>query len=213
MKRRNYKRRRAPSKLSKPAAKAVKAIVKRALDTAIEDKYVTSDNGIGQTVTTIGLGPSSMTVPSLGNATNQRIGNKIRVKSASFKFYIQPPAGENCMYRFIVFQWKSTDPVAPVLTDILQINSATGLVDINSHYVTNFTKDHKILVDRTFDASSVNGNRRHHIVVRKGFAPQWQFNAGTTVQEYAFYTIHLSDSAGLPNPYLLIEQRLTYEDA
>lgn len=208
-KRRYYKK-----KLSGTEKKQVKTIVKRTLNSNLEEKHISANSGI------VGVSDTPTTyttvLPIQGQLIDERIGNKIKLKSFLCKYtvYLQDPSN---VVRVIIFQWKSNSfgvPTPPA-SQILQVTSPyPWLSQINQDTRQNV----KILYDKTHTMQ--NGGPlqiTRSVNLRKFAITNYECVSAAlgsnNLQKGEIFLLLVSDSALAPNPTFVWRFMLKYTDA
>lgn len=206
--------RRRTGKLAPKTRKAVKAIVKRALDVAQEDKWY-HDTFLSTAIDTTPI-LTMLTFPPLGTSVNARIGDTIMAKSLQCLAVISPefdPTGlldTNTGFRFIIGQWKDRQPATPTAANILL--PLAGTARVTSPYNPLFSQSYHIVYDRLINFNQSYGN----VAINKtftNFTKKLESNAATSIGLNQFFWIAVSESDTVDHPNIQVEFQLKYQDA
>lgn len=125
------------SKRQKEIVKLANRVVKKTLNSKVEVKYM-YQSGTGQSVgqshttagptTASGHWTSALTVPSQGTASNQRIGDKVRIKFFQINFAFTPLVNtSNAKHlKFMLVRFRAPNPVV----DIYKVINPNQAIDV-----------------------------------------------------------------------------------
>lgn len=159
-KKRYRKRYKAKAPLSHRQVKAISKIANKQIHKNSECKVITGSLS-GAFVDSVGgmYGPSSQSVPmpAQGNASNQRIGDEIMLKSVSLRGFIDCKQVDNNHVRIVVVQDLQNNATALAHTDVFE-TSGTGDEGLVSFYKVNPTRKFKVLSDLMYEWDSNNAS-------------------------------------------------------
>jgi len=127
------------SKRLKEIAKIANRVVKKTLNSNVEVKYMYQSGtgqSVGQTHTTAGPTTASghwtsaMTVPNQGAASNQRIGDKVRIKFFQINFAFTPLVNtcNSKHLKFMVVRFRAPNPVVSI-ANVINPNQAIDVAN------------------------------------------------------------------------------------
>lgn len=210
--------------LSAKQKSQVKSIVTRASETKISTPTLNfSSGGLGVFITPPIL--AEMPLPAQGNTDGQRVGDRLMLKSLTFKttFIVDPLAAvPGVITRLIIFQWHpSTSTGVPTASSILLTDPIGGVISVRSSYSWDNRSMFTILTDRTYScvkdsnlASGYvtrDGYFQNTIVVRKFRKPVQYFAASSTLATNTIWVLGISDQA-VRGTAAIMTGRLTYTD-
>lgn len=208
--RRRNRRRRFNRKYKGTGYTMMKKVAQKVFNKNAEVKYTIDHTAGSINIDTTGT-IAQVATPTLGTSVNERTGNEIRIRSIQFKGSVVAGDATNFV-RFIIFQWKSRSPTAPVITDIL--DSTVGGLYYNNLYNKTLGSSFKILYDKMWAVNSDgNDNRPFHALITKGFDRRCEFNSGTTLGHNTIWWLAVSDSAIGDHPQMNFALRMNYNDA
>lgn len=171
--------------------------VKKLVEEPIEHKHFTEPLRGLHTSSTPSL--TDMTLIGVGGASNDRIGNKIQLKSLSYKIRIQLDDATNYV-RMVLFQWHPDNNIyVPSWDDIMQF-SFGGLpvdqCDRQSPYLTTQgnTRQFRILMDREFWLDGDDTSICAQGFINKGFKKTISYSDLNALGCDHIYLLMVSDS-------------------
>lgn len=207
-----YKRfsKKSSGKVNPNWSKKVRAVVKRQLNRAIEQKHVSYTQAA--TPTTSGVVTKLFQI-NQGVGEDERVGNAVRLKKLHVRsiYYNSASATNSTLVRSIYFMDKRQDyATAPTVTMVLESAS------MNANYAINYNKRFKILSDRT---TALHPNFSGQIIEKQvnmtlnlRDAEQLYDDATTSLTKNGIYRLTISNQAtNIPN--LVGFTMLKYSDA
>lgn len=194
--------------LNKVEKKQVKSIVNRTINTRSETKhYNTYDSGTAvQNVVSI----TDLCPITQSNADTGRDGDQLELYNFQMNYALEGGDATNIV-RVMIFQWK--DDSVPLDTDILfNIANVPWLsfthVDKKQLFTVLYDRKHSLCLN---GANGVQ-NHRIHLYGKKLGRKKIQYQGGTTTGMNKLYLLRVSDSAGLPDPFMYHHTRIQYKD-
>lgn len=150
-----------------------------------------------------------------GSAYNQRVGDKMRFKSAHISFTAIPGDSVNVL-RLIVYQWHPLSTgSAPVPSSVLS-NVSNAYAAISQYNVTN-NQDFSILYDKSWNLNGYNNAQITKNVWIKGgkfLDRNIHFQAGSsTIKKNGIFALWISDSSAASHPQVIAVIRTRFTDA
>lgn len=222
------RRRRRGKKVGK-VAKKVRSYVKKAISRRLEDKFIQEDappaNPISST-TGVGYCLSSTTQTVQGTGSNNRVGDKIRMKNLEIRLHM---AGTSATYdtafRIFLIRFKDPQGVNLAVSDFMVNNAGVGID--RPVYPKPLLDRVDIMMDRVYTIKAlgnVTADVAHRLVtIRKRldmvqtFLRNTTSTTGTAIEKNSIWLwiVGMADSAGVASRTQLVDLQwsLTYEDA
>lgn len=212
-----FKRRRRYNRNKKPIPKAVRAYVKRSIDSNIENKFgAQTFPSVTPAEWVLNSTPRFDLLNGLfkGTDRNQRIGNRVKNKSLEIAFYLKAPANTVTTYRLILIKQHQPRFLAPAVADLFTTTANYHLAPIDLNY-KGADKNLSIVWDKTFTTSQATNGA---LCFRK----RWRMNSHTQYSDTnngtildiiscAYYLFAVTDQ-GANSDYIAVQQH-TWEDA
>lgn len=193
--------------------------VKRVIRSVAEHKA--TDTGTLSFILTNSATTSLAASPTQGTAQNQRIGDKIRILSVKPRIAIQRGDTFNFI-RLIVVCWRDT--TTPGVTDILQ-NTASPFDQLFSPLFRENLQNKKMIImyDKLFSAVQTGLAMPNRGFDNYGFLnlsffgkklpmKNREYQAASTVAQWKYYMVMISDSGAVPSPTVYMQTRMTFTD-
>lgn len=208
--------------LSKKQTKEVnKLIAKQGEDKYFDVRYPYTNQSYNTALTN----PAGLTASiSQGVSVNQRIGDKIRIKSLDLRLSTYHNTANATTdaennYRIIIFKYNEpTNLHSPAYADLLMYPSLTGFLNygIDSPYVwhnVNTAHKYSILYDKNFTMAAGAPTKHHHIKINK-YLGNLSFETGALQGTGHLYLMVTNDEGiGIaPCPVIGFISRVVYED-
>lgn len=229
---RKYTRRPKRTSMSKPSYRKTRQIVKSVLNQQIETKRHTQTySGLfvaanGALTSTDGHQLINVSMPSVGTAQNQRIGNKIKATGLIFNFNVQAQAAANNNYpltgRVYLLMYKDGGTSFPI-GNFLDNDPNRGSITYNSLRNPDFFTDFVVLRTMTIRLSQDNYTANFD---SKSYSMRWKGNVpititSTTPTDNSLFLLFVADtgftsnSAGNPTNCFFIngQSMMYYKDA
>lgn len=211
-KRRTYRKRRVPKKLTKPQLRQVKSLLAK----DVEHKYY--GTYFSYTAISRAGSLSRLDMPPQGNAYNNRVGDEIKLTSLEFRFnaYLESTSTVTHALRLIIFRWNlSTNLATPTLASILGTSGTVN--DVLAPYNKDALRqgDFSILSDRLYSvgATSPAPARQRLLNLRN---KKVVFEHAATASDNSIYILAVSDDLTgtiTDRIYLQWNAMLNYTDA
>jgi hypothetical protein len=207
----------AKGKLSAPAKKQVRKVVKKAINNVVELKYfdiVANAVAISNSTTTF----QNLFFPAQGGTDSERNADAVTLSGMRFRYQVRNNSLVSAFVqtmRVLIFQWHPSGAIAVPTPSNLFLNGASGSIDITSPMNHDNRQQYHVLYDRTH-VMLANTNYGSYFVDKKlsfkMIQKKVQFTAGSTNGTNQIYLYYVSDIPSLNPPTFTGSFKTWYRD-
>lgn len=194
--------RRKKGRLTRKEKKAVSTIVKRTVSLSEEKKYLNTTLA-GITINNVTWNPYQLLVPSQGDNSTDRLGNKITPFKIEMRGYINNPLATQVAFRMLLIRWKASNSLTSPATQADRVFDLSTIADAwKSPFSIPNRPTFDVLYDRTMmltPGSSGNCTDNQCRLISRTFklsSKKMIFDSDTvTTGTNQIYVIFLSDNS------------------
>lgn len=194
---------------------ATKNYVNKIVRSEIETKYFDQSSNFSPDYS----GTSIFPLCDFGQGTTDslRIGDQIKIRRLyiGYHYYMSTVSDASNLVRIIVFQYNPNTTTGGAPTASLVLQQTSNIVSPLVWRTNDRKQDINVLYDKTdvLDAVSRFATVKRVFINLKYAKKTVQYNGNTTDGSHKLYVLFVSDSSAAPNPNVLFQTRLWYDDA